>query len=228
MRHQDEALLAAFNSAKNPRTDRFVYVAGKFRGKNPWEVESNIRYAEDYSMRLWELGVPNICPHTIGRHLEGVVPDSFVLPVMVSLMLKCDAVLVLPGWEESSGTRGEMKEAHEHGMPIFTSVQHAVNFILEDDRRGALLWRTEFGPEFSVRVHPPLTKFQKMLDKQFRASMKKHGLDGGSLWNNKPGGPQPLDVQIKSTTNATLTGKELRQAQKVFNFGKVYGKRSKR
>jgi hypothetical protein len=102
---------------------RVVYIAGKFRGRDSWVIENNIRRAEELSLQVDTLGgVIALCPHTNTRFFQGALPDDFWLEGTLELMRRCDAVLMVPGWEESVGARGEKAEAERRGMPVFTSL----------------------------------------------------------------------------------------------------------
>lgn len=84
------------------------YVAGPFRGANAWEVRENIRRAERVAMECWKTGFAAICPHTNAANGEGFVPDEVWLHGDITIMYRCDAVVVVPDWERSGGTKAEI------------------------------------------------------------------------------------------------------------------------
>lgn len=94
-----------------------IYVAGPFRGANSWEMECNIRMAERVSLAVWAAGAVAICPHTNTRFFQGRLPDQTFIDGTLAMMLGCDGMLVLPEWERSSGTCGEILVARAVGMP---------------------------------------------------------------------------------------------------------------
>lgn len=97
-----------------------IYVAGKFRAKSWWEMEQNIREAEDVGMRLWDAGVPAIIPHCNGRFYHGIGSDEIFLCGTLRMMAACDAVVVAnEDWESSEGTVGEVLEAQRIDLPVF-------------------------------------------------------------------------------------------------------------
>lgn len=96
-----------------------VYVAGKYRGPNAWAVEQNIRRAEEVAARVWALGHAAICPHANIRHMDGVATDDVFLAGTLEMLRRCDAVLLVPGWQESVGARAEVEEAKRRGIPVF-------------------------------------------------------------------------------------------------------------
>lgn len=97
-----------------------VYVAGKYRGETAWQVEQNIREAEELGFHLAETyGVVPVIPHTMYRHFDGELTDDFWLEGTLELMRRCDAIVMHPNWEDSSGAVGELEEAAEIGMESF-------------------------------------------------------------------------------------------------------------
>lgn len=98
---------------------KVIYIAGKYRGATPWEVEQNIRAAEDIAAKVWAMGHAALCPHANSRHMEGVATDEVFLAGTLELMRRCDAVLLVPNWHRSEGARAEVAEAERLGMPVF-------------------------------------------------------------------------------------------------------------
>lgn len=98
---------------------KVVYVAGPFRGLTPWDVEKNIRRAEELALRVANAGAMPLCPHTMTRYFDKQCNDSFWLEGTLELLRRCDAMVMTDDWERSSGTRGERNEARGLGLPIF-------------------------------------------------------------------------------------------------------------
>ncbi|HXJ56945.1 MAG TPA: DUF1937 family protein [Verrucomicrobiae bacterium] len=95
-----------------------VYVAGPFRGPTPWDVECNIRRAEALALEVWRLGAVALSPHCNTRHFDKAAPDDIWLKGDLELLRRCDAMIVTPDWERSSGARAEVEYALSLGMPI--------------------------------------------------------------------------------------------------------------
>lgn len=106
---------------------KVIYVAGPYRAPNAWEVEQNIRRAEMVAAQVWGMGHAALCPQANARHMiEGCASQDVALPGMLEMMLRCDAVILVPGWGTSSGTRAEVVEAIRRGLPVFgTESEHA-------------------------------------------------------------------------------------------------------
>lgn len=98
---------------------KVIYIAGKYRGPNAWAIEQNIRAAEDVAAQVWAAGHAALCPHANSRHMEGVTTDENFLAGTLEMMRRCDAVLLVPGWENSEGACAEVAEAHRLGIPVF-------------------------------------------------------------------------------------------------------------
>ena len=102
---------------------KVVYVAGPFRGPNSWEIENNIRRAETLALEVWRLGAACICPHTNTRFYQGAAPDQVWLEGDLELVTRCDALLMTPDWERSSGARAEEKLAQVLGIHVFLTLE---------------------------------------------------------------------------------------------------------
>ena len=96
-----------------------IYIAGKFRGDNAWEIERNIRRAEEISLIFCQHGVQADCPHTMYRNFSGAAPDDVWLALTMEMLRRDDAIYLLKDWRESSGSRGEYEEAGRLGLPRF-------------------------------------------------------------------------------------------------------------
>ncbi len=98
---------------------KLIYIAGPYRGKNAWAIEQNIRRAEDAAVIVWKAGHAALCPHANARHmLEGNVTDEHALAGTMLMLQRCDAVMVVEGWQRSEGARAEVLMAMGLGMPV--------------------------------------------------------------------------------------------------------------
>jgi hypothetical protein len=103
---------------------KMVYVAGKFSAKTRDGVEANIAAAVSCSLEVAKAGGFPVCPHANTAHpdFERVQPYPFWIEGTLLLMLACDALFMVPGWEQSSGARGERERAIAEGMHVFDSI----------------------------------------------------------------------------------------------------------
>lgn len=99
-----------------------VYVAGAYSGSDIVTCLKNIGRGEDYSARVFLMGHAPFCPwhdkDFVLRNWErDFTVEDFYRYSMAWLEVS-DAVLVIPGWEGSKGTRAEIERAHELGIPV--------------------------------------------------------------------------------------------------------------
>lgn len=105
--------------ASDERPVKVVYIAGKYRAPTPWGVEQNIQAAEAVAAKVIQAGHMPLTPHKNTAHMEGLADDAFFLAGTMELLRRCDAVVMVPGWERSVGARAEVVEANHLGLPVF-------------------------------------------------------------------------------------------------------------
>jgi len=98
------------------------YIAGPLSAPTAEAREANIRSAEALACAVWDAGAVALCPHSIARHYTGSLPESAWLAGDLELLRRCDALILVPGWEQSVGTRGEVEAAHQRGQPVLTDL----------------------------------------------------------------------------------------------------------
>ena len=100
---------------------KVIYVAGKYRARNEWELEMNLRHAEDVAIKLWAEGWAVICPHKNMAHFGGAVgmDDNIWLEGDLELLSRCDAIYMMSGWTTSEGATAERNLAKELGLEIY-------------------------------------------------------------------------------------------------------------
>lgn len=99
---------------------KLIYVAGPFRGKNNWDIECNIRRAEELALEVWRTpGCAALCPHTSTRFFQGAAPDDVWLDGTLEMLRRCDGVVLTEFWERSSGARTEVRESINLGIPVY-------------------------------------------------------------------------------------------------------------
>jgi hypothetical protein len=94
-----------------------LYVAGPYSGA----VKENIARARAAAITLWEAGHGVLCPHLNTQHFENDCGCAYQDYIRQDLrfLARCDALVMLEGWEESNGARTEHSFAQELGMPIY-------------------------------------------------------------------------------------------------------------
>ncbi len=98
---------------------KLIYTAGPYRAATPYDVRRNIERARDVAAALWRMGWAVVCPHANSAHLDGVVPEERFLEGDLEMLRRCDALVLIPGWHVSEGSRAEKAEAERHGIPVY-------------------------------------------------------------------------------------------------------------
>lgn len=108
---------------------KIIYVAGPYRAKSPWEVELNIRKAEEYGLEVGKLGAVPLIPHTMYRFYQGQLTDDFWLQGTMLLLRRSDAALFIPGWEGSRGSLDEHADCTLREKPYFYNLKDLGNWL---------------------------------------------------------------------------------------------------
>lgn len=94
-----------------------VYVSGPYRG----DVKANIETASQVAAQLWEIGHAVICPHANTAHFEERCTATWEDYIRgdLNMITRCDALVMLPNWQESPGAVVEHGYATGLGVPIY-------------------------------------------------------------------------------------------------------------
>lgn len=106
---------------------KIVYVAGPYRARTYFGVAWNIFKAWCWAKELWKRGYAPICPHTNTIWMSEwpiSVPGEVFLEGDLSFVKRCDAVLLLPGWQKSKGATGERDFALANNIPVYYELEH--------------------------------------------------------------------------------------------------------
>ena len=101
-----------------------IYTAGPYRAQGWNSVFENILRARKLARQLWLKGWVVICPHANTILMDGPdIEDAAFLDGDLELIRRCcDAMLMLPGWEQSEGAIREHALALELEMPIYYTI----------------------------------------------------------------------------------------------------------
>lgn len=119
---------------------RVVYVAGPFRSassycpgqQDSFGIHLNITRAMELALEVWRSGAVALCPHGNTAPFQGSAPDDVWLEGDLELLRRCDAVLMTPDWQRSSGAREEEKFARAHGVPVFYELAPLQAWLTEE------------------------------------------------------------------------------------------------
>lgn len=107
---------------------RVIYIAGPFRGPSPWDIEQNVRSAEERGLAVALRNMIPLIPHTMYRFFQDSLPDPFWIHATGELLKKCDAMLLTGNWESSTGCQGEIRIADALKIPCFTSLTELIKW----------------------------------------------------------------------------------------------------
>lgn len=116
---------------------KVVYVAGPFRsmnanGKsNAWGVQTNIMSAMAVALEVWKLGHVALCPHANTMFFQDAdgCEDDVWLKGDLELLNRCDAIMMAPGWERSSGAKAELAHSVMRGLPAFYDLKSLATWL---------------------------------------------------------------------------------------------------
>lgn len=83
------------------------------------------------ALEVWRAGAAAVCPHANTRFYQGAAPDEVWLAGDMEILSRCDAILVCPGWANSSGTVGEMIRAIKLKIPVFMDLDDLKGWLTE-------------------------------------------------------------------------------------------------
>jgi hypothetical protein len=107
---------------------KLVYIAGPFRGPTTWDIAQNVRAAETLGLEVAKLGMFPVIPHAMTQLFHGQCTEQFWLDGTLLLLNKCDALLTLPDWQRSAGTRAEVEFANKFSIPVLTRLEDLANW----------------------------------------------------------------------------------------------------
>lgn len=120
-----------------------VYIAGKYSDDDIIKILANIRTGQQMAAFLMSEGFAVCCPFLdyqlaltqMGMYLtKAQFQANSMAWVDVS-----DALLVLPGWETSGGTKREIARAKQLGIPVFYSLTDLEEWDRGQRRAGSRL-----------------------------------------------------------------------------------------
>ena len=104
-----------------------VYVAGAYSAGNVIDVLDNMRKGMRLSTEAMLAGFAPFCPW-LDYHFQLMLREGETLSVKdyyeysLAWLEVSDAVLLVPGWENSKGTIAEIERAELLGIPVFTDL----------------------------------------------------------------------------------------------------------
>jgi nucleoside 2-deoxyribosyltransferase len=97
---------------------QIAYIAGPYRASTKLGVIRNIIKARKIAKKYWALGYTVFCPHLNSALMDGTAPEEVFMRGDLEFLQYADILVVIPGWERSTGTLGEIEFAKAKGIPI--------------------------------------------------------------------------------------------------------------
>ena len=103
-----------------------IYISGPMKNM----TDGNMPAFDEAEKQLKEMGYETLNPHKIGEELNirffemGKIPEyeDYLREDIIQMLTKCDAVLVLPGWRGSKGSKLEIANALACGIDVFFDI----------------------------------------------------------------------------------------------------------
>ena len=102
-----------------------IYLAGPYGDGQP-NAKKHVQKAIKAARKVISKGYVPYVPHLTHYVAEGWKANPgrpTWLAVHIVILLRCDAVLMLDGWEESEGARLEKALAERFGIPVYESLE---------------------------------------------------------------------------------------------------------
>ena len=97
---------------------KIAFISGPYRATNGKTVLENIRHAEKYAIKYWQLGYAVICPHLNTAFFDGLAEDHVWIDGDIEILKRCDVIVMIPGFDHSLGSVEELKIARDIGLEI--------------------------------------------------------------------------------------------------------------
>lgn len=117
---------------------KLVYIAGPFRASSAYvpgcqdmfAVQENIMAAMKLGLEVARTpGAFPVIPHANTMFFTGAAPDAVWLEGDLEMLARCDACLMTPDWQRSSGARAEHEFCQKRGIPIYYDIATLREFI---------------------------------------------------------------------------------------------------
>jgi hypothetical protein len=112
---------------------KVIFISGPFRAPTELKRRENIRRAELAALSVWQSGAAAICPHLNTAHFDGSLPDEVFLNGDLSILAKCDAILMLDDWKRSAGATAERDFALSIGMMVLNDLNELAEWVKAND-----------------------------------------------------------------------------------------------
>lgn len=112
-----------------------VYIAGRFRGPTDWDRAENVRLAQRFGLAVAYLGAMPLIPQAnTGLFFGQLSEETFWIPGTLRLAEVSDGMVLIPGWRQSQGARGERYKWDEWGRSdrLFLLDEHPIEDVAKN------------------------------------------------------------------------------------------------
>lgn len=118
-------LICGHPEPEKKRGMKLVYVAVPYRSETREGVAQNVAAARHVGQlcvrKGWFPVLPTINTAHFDHDFPGLADDQYWLDGTMELMRRCDAVVLVDGWQYSSGAQGEIEEARKLGLKVYAN-----------------------------------------------------------------------------------------------------------
>ena len=108
-----------------------IYIAGPYSANNIHDGFRNMRVGMKMAVRLLSGKFAPFCPwldyQMILMDTYNKIPPERFYEYSLQWLRVSDAMLVLPGWQNSKGTKKEIAFAENYRIPIFFKIEDLIN-----------------------------------------------------------------------------------------------------
>jgi len=104
---------------------KLVYVTGPYMGADYHQTEGYVAYAREWAEKLARAGHAFYCPHLNNAHFDAIAPDvpkQFWREMNAAILHRCDALLLVPGWDNDEVTLRDVQYAETWGIPVAVTI----------------------------------------------------------------------------------------------------------
>lgn len=99
---------------------KVIYIAGPYTAPCNWQIQENINRAMAAGKLVADMGAMPLIPHSNTPLVFcGLKDPKFWYDGTMELMRRSDAILLIEGWEDSTGSCNERTEAVNRNVPVF-------------------------------------------------------------------------------------------------------------
>ena len=172
---------------------KIVYIAGKFRGANAWEVHKNVQEALKVGFDVACLGAMPLIPHSNTQPFDGTLSDVFWLDGTLEILRRCDAVMTVGNWINSTGAKAEVEQAKKLGIQVFHDLDKLRGWLSQDLTHVSVF--EDDGEEV-----PSIMMCGLVVDHNEDGTLSPVGHDFYSLMSLAPGSPGYHEAKISEVT----------------------------